>query len=383
MPIWQQRGVRLTGNIALASSNRYFSIATVWFLAIICISFPGRAGAIPVFSRQFGVACSMCHSVPPRLNKFGYAFQANHFNWPGPKPRQVKPFGTYLPITTITTASYSNDITGRQETIDFRSFELFFSSGLGIGKGRQGGFFINLLAAATGDDTNGDLDDAYVSLPLAGRRGQLAITVGQATPLLYQYDPVNSLTDTIPYGLSEGADEFALGESTPMVRLDYFDNRGKLSPDGNYVSLGVPFRGHLELTRQGSVGPGSGLFAHAFHRWGYTTVGAIGYVHKNANLAGLIGTYTFANKVYLTGIGTLAHEPGFNTTHVSLEAEYLPINRLSVTGRAELISGDRSDLATVAAVNYYPFANQLLRLSAESRQRRADRGFDLTVRFQY
>ncbi len=341
------------------------------------------AVALPVYSRQYHVACSMCHSVPPRLNEFGYAFQANHFNMPGSDPHPKREFGSYLPVTTLTTVSYSNDITGRQEMIDFRTFELFFSSGLGLGPGRQGGFFIDLTAAGTGDATNGDLDDAYVSIPLLGRRGQLSVTVGQVTPLLYQYDPVNSLTDTLPYGISEGVDNFAFGGSTPMVRLDYFDNRGKVSADGNYLSVAVPFRGHLELTRHGTVGPGSGIFAHAFHRWGYTTVGALGYIHKDSSLGGIIGTIAPCGQVFLTGVATLGHEPGLSASHLEVEAEYLPNGRLSLTGRAELIGGDRSDLATVAAVNYYPLSNGYLRLSAESRQRREDRGFDLTVRFQY
>jgi len=359
--------------------------AAVFLLAISVgtVSLSGRAHALPVYSRQYNVACAMCHSVAPRLNKFGYAFQANHFNWPGPKPRPKQDASRYLPVTTITTFSYENDLTGKQDTADFRSFELFFSSGLGIGRGRQGGFFVNLLAAATGDDTNGDLDDAYVSLPIAGRRGQLAVTVGQVTPLLYQYDPVNSLTDTLPYGFSEGVDDFSFAESRPTVRLDYFDNRGKLSADGNYLSVAVPFRGHLELTRNASVGAGSGIFAHAFHRWGYTTIGALGYFHKDSNLSGLIGTYALRDRVYLTAIATLGHEPGLSTTHLAAEAEYLPNRLFAVTGRVELIGGDRSDLATVAAVNYYPITSQFLRLSAESRQRRGDRGFDVTVRFQY
>ena len=358
------------------------AIAILWVLLFLWWNF-SPAKALPVYARQYRVPCSMCHSVPPRLNKFGYAFQANHFNMPGADPHPKQKLGTYLPITTITTASYANDITGRQETVDFRSFELFFSSGLGLGPGRQGGFFIDLTAGATGDRTVGDLDDAYVTIPLLGRRGQLAVTVGQVTPLLYQYDPVNSLTDTLPFGIREGVDNFAFGGSTPMVRLDYFDNRGKVSPDGNYLSIAVPFRGHLELTRHATVGPGSGLFAHAFHRWGYTTVGALGYLHKDSSLVGLIGTHAPCNRVYLTGVATLGHEPGLSTSHLALEAEYLPNERLALTGRFELIGGDRSDLVTVAAINYYPLSNHYLRLSAESRQRRTDRGFDLTARFQY
>ena len=352
-------------------------------LGILCMR-SNPAQAIPVYSRQFNVPCSTCHTVAPRLNKFGYAFQANQFNWPGEKPRPRQDVSRYLPITTLTTYSYANDLTGRQETADIRSFELFFSSGLGFDHGRQGGYFIDLVAAVTGEDgTNGDLENAYVSVPVLGRRGQLALTLGQMTPLMYQNDPINSLADTLPYGLTEGVDNFAFAEPTPMIRLDYFDNRGKISADGNYLSLAVPFRGHLELTRQGTVQAGSGIFAHAFHRQGYLTYGALGYFHKGSTLAGLIGTYACRERIYLTGVATLGHEPRLNTTHLSLEAEYLPNRRLSFTGRAELIGGDRSELASVAAINYYPLANSYLRLSAENHQRRTDRAIELTVRVQY
>lgn len=379
---------RLEGEASLRRSGRSNIVHTKTVIAILSIVLPtalaqSPLSALPVYSRQYNVACTACHSVAPRLNKFGLAFQANQFNWPGPLPRPRQDVSRYLPFTTITTASYSNDFTARQETINVRTFELFFSSGLGLGRARQGGFFVDLTAGATGDDTVGDLDDAFVTIPLLGRRGQLALTVGQVTPLQYQYDPVNSLTDTLPYGFSEGVDNFAFGGSTPMIRLDYFDNRGRVSPNGNYVSVAVPFRGHLELTRSGTVGPGSGIFAHAFHRWGYTTVGALGYIHKDSNLTGLVATYALHDRLFLTGAATLGHEPGLSTTHMALEAEYLPNRRFAITGRAEIIGGDRSDLATVAAINYYPLACPVLRLSAESRQRRADRGFDLTVRVQY
>ena len=363
----------------------FISRLFVLVLAALCFSgaMPERANALPVYSRQFNLPCSSCHTVPPRLNKFGYAFQANHFNMSGPQLRPREDAARYLPVTAIATFSYENDMTGKQETANFRSLELFFSSGLGFAHGRQGGYFVDLTAFATGDGTEGGLDDAYISLPLAGRRGQLALTLGQVTPILYQYDPVNSLTDTLPYGLTEGVDDFAFGSSTPMIRLDFFDNRGKSSADGNYLSVAVPFRGHLELTRNGTVGPGSGIFAHAFHRLGYTTFGALGYLHKGSTLAGLVGTVACHDRLFLTGVATLAHDPGVNTTHLALEAEYLPNRRLAFSGRAELIGGDLSDLATVAAINYYPLSSPYLRLSAEARQRRADRGVNLTLRVQY
>ncbi len=345
------------------------------------------ARALPVYSRQYGVGCQMCHTVTPRLNRFGYAFQANYFNWPDRSgPPKIDPT-RYLPLSTLTTFSYQSDFTNRQDTLNFRAFELFFSSGFSSQQsppGRAGGYFVNFLASSTSADaTSGDLGDAYVALPFAGKRGQAAIVIGQATPLRYQYNPNNSLTDQIPYALDEGVGDFAFGASQPSIRLEYFDNRGNLSADGNYVTLALPLQGHLGLTRAGDIHAEDGAFAHYFHRWGYTTLGALSYVHKSGNLQGLVGTYALRRNLYLTGIATLAHSPGFNTNHVSLETEYMPSTRLALTGRAELIGGDRSEVATTGALTFYPLRTQYLRLTAEARERRADRAFNLFLRVQY
>jgi hypothetical protein len=141
MKPWLQRDALVVNiNAAIVSKP-----ANLVLLVLFVLAWTSRgAHALPVYSRQYNVACSMCHSVAPRLTKFGYAFQANHFNWPGASPHPKQDLSKYLPFTTITTASYSNDITGRQETVNFRSFELFFSSGLGLGSARQGGFFVDL-----------------------------------------------------------------------------------------------------------------------------------------------------------------------------------------------------------------------------------------------
>ncbi|HLK55265.1 MAG TPA: hypothetical protein VKU00_01795 [Chthonomonadaceae bacterium] len=359
--------------------QRLFITAMVMY-ALCTLGRP--VSALPVYARQFGVPCSTCHTVPPRLNKMGLAFQANYYNWPGPKGH-ARVEGV-APLSTITTFSYSHDATANQDTANFRLLELQVTSGLGIGPARQGGYFFDVHLATTVDgDSEGDLENAFFAFPLVGRRGQLAVLVGQEKPLMFQYDAINSLTDNIAYGLSEGVGNFALEQQTPMLSLDYFDNRGKISADGNYVRFAALFQGQILLNRQGTIGPGDGYFLHAFHRWGYTTVGAMSYVHKDSNEEGLVGTYALNNHVFLTSVAALAHQPGFNSTHLSMETEYLPSRRLSLTGRAELIGGGRSEVATVAAINYYPLSNQYLRLTAESHQRRTDRGFDLTLRVQY
>ena len=51
--------------------------------SILWLMMAQPAHALPKFAREYGVTCQQCHSVPPRLNAFGLAFQANNFNWPG------------------------------------------------------------------------------------------------------------------------------------------------------------------------------------------------------------------------------------------------------------------------------------------------------------
>ena len=242
---------------------------------------------------------------------------------------------------------------------------------------------MDIVAATPDGSGNGALGDAYVALPFAGKRGQAALLLGQMSAIRYQYNPNNSLTDQIPYALDEGVGDFAFGASVPAARLDYFDNRGKDSADGNYFSLALPFQGHLALTRDGDIHAGDGVYAHYFHRWGYTTLGGISYLHGSSTLHGLVGTYGLRDNWYLLGIATLAHSPGFNTSHAALETDYLHSWRLGLTGRAELIGGDRSEVSTTEAITYYPFRTQLIRLTAEARERRADRAFNLFLRVQY
>ena len=59
---------------------------TLFVLAggLLLAASPGYA--LPVFARQYGETCQKCHSIAPRLNAFGLAFQANHYNWPGKRP---------------------------------------------------------------------------------------------------------------------------------------------------------------------------------------------------------------------------------------------------------------------------------------------------------
>jgi hypothetical protein len=54
---------------------RHFRILVIAALASAALFLPGRAVAVPSFSRQTGRSCSACHTQFPELNAFGRAFK--------------------------------------------------------------------------------------------------------------------------------------------------------------------------------------------------------------------------------------------------------------------------------------------------------------------
>src|SRR5690606_36226022 len=51
-------------------------------LAIVAASVAPSAGAAPMFARQYGFTCTVCHLAFPALNEFGEQFAANNFRLP-------------------------------------------------------------------------------------------------------------------------------------------------------------------------------------------------------------------------------------------------------------------------------------------------------------
>ena len=66
--------------------------ALIIFAVLVLVSWRAAPGtALPVFTHQYQVSCSKCHSVIPHLNEFGAAFMANGYRIPGVKPGNVIP----------------------------------------------------------------------------------------------------------------------------------------------------------------------------------------------------------------------------------------------------------------------------------------------------
>jgi hypothetical protein len=333
------------------------------------------AQAVPAFSRMYGIPCTTCHTVAPQLNETGRAFQANLFRWPsaeqgGPPRRRGL---TALPISGIVTATYvrnaSFDITSGPEV---ENLKLFAADSFALDDRRSGGYFIE-SATLVREGRGGDLVGAWVGVPIAGRNGQITLTAGQFSPMMYQYDPENSLTTTLPAGLSLGADGVTFVDALPGLRLDYFDNRGKGTADGNYLALGLPFAGHLALNRSAQLGDPKGVFLHGFQRRGKGSYGAFGYLNGSRNQIGLLGTFEALPTLYLIGAAATAHDTFGTNRGLSVQADWTAAPGLALTGRLESVSGFLDDTYPVAAVTYFPFSNGFLRLSAETVQQKGNR----------
>lgn len=333
-----------------------------------------KTHALPIYTRRFGVSCDTCHTVAPALNSFGLAFQANHFNWPDGKPPQNRLGLAAIPISGLATYSSVRDNTFNLTTDQFDSLELFASTGFKYDHGMEGGYFVDYFAG-TGNFIWGELGDAFVSVPVAGPHGEAAVTVGQFSPMMYQYDALNSLPRSIPAALSTGADAFSLTSPLPGVRLEYFDARGRGTANGDYLNFGVPFTGELTLSNQSQVDGPRGYYADAFRRQEQYSYGLYAYRHDENHTETLIGTYAPCPVVDMLAAAGEGHDITGSSHEYSLQADYIPRGDVGVTARLESTESAFEPTTTypVFALTYYPGRQNIVRVVGQTIQNAHDR----------
>ena len=342
--------------------------ATAGLLALLGAALetqPPPARALPTFARQTGATCNSCHSIAPKLNINGLAFQANYFNWPGGPPPALGRGLNAFPISgliTNTGGSNQNAPTGTK----FQAFELFAAGGLRPAAGRGGGYWVDYLAGSNNGVRPSFLDGAWVAFPLPGTQGRLAMRIGQFSPINYQWDGISSLTQTLPAALTDSVNNISLDASTPGVSLEYFSNRGKRTANGLYVDAGMPLGGHLTLNQDSRLYSAQGAYLHAFIRRGYDTQGLFAYRSGSATQEGLIVTRQLTTHLSLLGIGAVGGDVNGNQQHLSGEADYVFSPALAVSARYDYIRGVVHDQYPVVALTYYPFNQHTVRLTGES-----------------
>ncbi|GAC1528227.1 MAG: hypothetical protein NVS2B8_15240 [Vulcanimicrobiaceae bacterium] len=71
-------------------------LAAMTVACSIAIAMPRPASAIPYFAHENGMSCQKCHSVVPRLNDFGEAFEEHGFAIPGARPTHAVPLAVKI-----------------------------------------------------------------------------------------------------------------------------------------------------------------------------------------------------------------------------------------------------------------------------------------------
>lgn len=340
---------------------------------VFCSLLPNSANALPIFSRRYNIPCSTCHAGPPKLNKMGWAFLANHYNWPTNTPPAYHTGLKSVPVSALI-SSNRFEAQGAPMVTAYQATELFTAGGINFTSEKKGGYWLDYFVLTNNNTRASDLDGAWVALPVAGNSGEVSVAVGQFSPLEYQWDGVSNVTSSMPAPLDTGTDGVTFDSAQPGIRLEYYDHRHRMTANGNYVNIGIPFDGHLTFNKDSMVDGPHGVYLHAFKRVGFTTGGVLLYTHDNFHYGSFIGTRNIAKNFYLLGVAALSHDPNNGEQKfLSGQVDYTVNPFLTLSGRYESITGANSEAYPVFAVSWYPIRSYWLRLTAESVQLKSNR----------
>src|ERR1700682_318496 len=118
-------------------------IRTTYVVAFIGLGlFSPVVGAVPLFARKTGLACSGCHEVWPRLNDFGQNFRDRGYRLKRDRDAPVEQDPSYFPLSFRTTAGYqwlrqtlvatdTGTITAQTGTFGFTGLDVWSAGTLG------------------------------------------------------------------------------------------------------------------------------------------------------------------------------------------------------------------------------------------------------------
>jgi hypothetical protein len=299
--------------------------------------------AIPQFARQWGLRCTECHVVPPKLNARGQAFVARGYR-PPPEVDRAK----------LTTWLISVWLTGRHEEQLSRDFDRTFVPRVELISGGPIAdlplaYFVewrvvSLETRADGSlrDRGGRFEDLYVTWE--ARDGH-ALTVGQFRSL-NQYDVSLRLSVTEPSVLSVSLPDdctsgsrvcslraFAPAGRSPGFAYAYRSIRRASPSDGLFHFIGLPFVGELSLPLSGEArreasfelqGPPKGVFLETFYRQRLNSVGAHAFIDDDRWLLTGMGRVALDHVYATAAVGHDRVEGRPSRMRYSLELEYLP-----------------------------------------------------------
>ena len=174
---------------------------------------PLEALAIPAFARKYGMSCSGCHTVWPKLNDNGQLFRDNGYRFNRGRDNPVTRSGDYWPLSLRTTVGYQyQKKTGVQTDQGFQTTQTgaFGFTGLDILTAGALGEQLSWLLVYTpglngagfrqGGNSGGDLESAFVGFHRIAGTPYLNVRVGKHAPDL-PLDEHRILTLTQAYSL--------------------------------------------------------------------------------------------------------------------------------------------------------------------------------------
>lgn len=362
-------------------------ILQVWLLAAVALAGrPESSEAIPQFARQYQVACSQCHVIPPKLNELGEAFLAAGYAAPALAETATWPFAAW--------------VTGRAE-----------SRPVGGGERDEVGPFVNRVEIISGgklvkpwltyfvewrpvsQETRGDgslrdragrFEDLFASAAL-GRGWEL--TAGQFRQVA-QVDVSRRLSLSEPLVLAsslagEGggsarerslrafspsgrSPSLRLGHSRPLAGGWTWTASAALPVPGE-ISIPLTSEAEVEASNEIELEP-KGVVLESFVRRGVASVGGhVFYDDSGRYLANALGVYRLGD-FYWTAMLGAAKSGGTTRGRWSIEGEYLPAAAFGIGARLEDQAADGAEPALLPYVVWH-LPRKYYRVTATAEQR--------------
>jgi len=355
------------------------------FLFILGV-IPAGSEATPQFARTHRVACSYCHSAPPRLNATGLRFVAQGYRLDADERFRTVPLAVWNTM----------DLEWRHSSDLIKGFpgrvELISAGPIG---GSRASYFAEWRALSQSIGGNrrllnrsGRFEDLFVRVPLIAG-GALSVTAGQFRTLT-QIDVSLRLSLSEPLVFSSSVPGrpastprltslrgFSASGRQPAVRAEYQFNRGQSAADGWFAAVTLPLTGELTIPLSDAAsfefeGRPKGVFLETFRRYGVTTLGAHAFIgDERRRVITAVATHDIGRLALLGGVGTF-RAAGVSDTRFSLGGEVTLSSRLVGGIRVDHRTGQGRDPAILVYGNgHLPFGppafRQAIRLQVEHR----------------
>ena len=236
-----------------------YLIAGVGVVLLLVTRRPSPGTAIPIFSHQYDVTCSKCHSVIPHLNEFGNAFMASGYRIPGVKPGPAFPLAVKANLVDSSERQGGGPGGAGLPKAIVDEIELFAAGGIG----NRSSFLVEQYAADGGE--HGLLRDAWVSDHLNPWDAKLPLQVQAGSfTLPLPVDP-ETFRETYAhyavYDTTVGTNPFTLFVPKIGVRLQVGNprkglNAGVFGGPGHDRQSGEPTTGtDVMFSAQENIGP--------------------------------------------------------------------------------------------------------------------------------